>query len=310
MVLRQRSDPQRRFLRIPLGNRPWAQLVECVVAQGKQLPMSMGHHCAASRTWPSFEPPFLHCTEGWHRIRCIVQVSTPIRNVLLDPVAMQHQPFNRLRNSVNRYVSEAVARGAIQGSTFSAEQRNNVHLLVDQVLAFQVSGDLVEIGCHEQGITPVIASVMEHHRAARTLHVYDRFRENGPVPPSSRDQLEANFRRAGLPRPTIHEGDPELTLRTQLPERVAFAHFDCGTGVQHAQHAQRLLHCLTATYVRMSPNAIGVLMDYHDPERTVVGMDRSPGVKMACDQFFERKPECIQILYGGRFSHAFFRKVW
>ncbi len=108
----------------------------------------------------------------------------------------------------------------------------------------------------------------------------------------------------------MHEGDPELTMRTQLPDHVAFVHFDHGADDEDALHCQRLLACLTAIYPRMSIGAIGVLMDYHDPDRTVVGMDRRPGVKMACDHFFTGKPECIQILYGGRLSQAFFRKVW
>lgn len=231
-------------------------------------------------------------------------------NILLDSVALQHRPLNRLRNSVNRYMTEAAMRGAVQRSSSSAEQRNNIHLLADQVLAFDVRGDLVEVGWHKQGTTSVIASVIEHHRADRTLHVYDAFRDDGPGSTSPRDRLEDNFRKAGLRRPTIHEGDPEITMRTQLPNAVAFAHIDCGTGDLDVRHCQRLLNCLSAIYPRMSLGAIGVLMDYHDPDRTVVGMDRRPGVKRACDHFFDGKPECVQILYGGRYSHAFFRKVW
>jgi O-methyltransferase len=46
-----------------------------------------------------------------------------------------------------------------------------------------------------------------------------------------------------------------------------------------------MLHCLEAVYPRMSPGAIGVLMDYHDPERTLRGWDCAPGVKQACDRF-------------------------
>jgi hypothetical protein len=69
-------------------------------------------------------------------------------------------------------------------------------------------------------------------------------------------------------------------------------------------------HCLEHAYPRMKPGAVGVLMDYHDPERTVEGWDCNPGVKEACDRFFRHRPEVVQMLYGKEYSHAFFRKVW
>jgi O-methyltransferase len=229
---------------------------------------------------------------------------------ILDAVALPHAAGNRILNSVNKYWTEAYGRGTPKRSTSSAEQRNNLYLLADQAVAFGVPGEFVEIGCHEGQTARVIASVIEHHRADRTLHLYDDFRFGTAGEGRVRDRLQPAFRKSGLPKPVIHEGAFEHTLSTQLPQRIAFAHIDCGFGDLPEFHCQRLMRCLEALYPRMVPGSIGVLMDYHDPDRTVVGWDCNPGVKLACDNFFKKKPECIQILYGGKFSHAFFRKVW
>jgi O-methyltransferase len=58
----------------------------------------------------------------------------------------------------------------------------------------------------------------------------------------------------------------------------------------------------------MSRGGICVLMDYHDPARTLHGWDCSPGVKLACDRFLFDRPERIRSLFGDEYSHAFFRK--
>ena len=229
---------------------------------------------------------------------------------ILEAVALPQAAGNRILNSVSKYWSEANARGTPKRATSSAEQRNNLYLLADQAVAFDVPGDFVEIGCHEGQNARVIASVIEHHRADRTLHLYDDFRTSSSGDAGIRARLELVFRKSGLAKPVIHEGGFDVTLPAQLPARIAFAHIDCGAGALPEFHCQSLIRCLEAVYPRMGPGSIGVLMDYHDRDRTVVGWDCGPGVKMACDHFFKGKPECIQILYGGKFSHAFFRKVW
>ncbi len=233
-----------------------------------------------------------------------------MNNFLLNAVAEPHTFRNRILNSANRTMAEAGMRGGVRRSACTAQQRNNLYLLADQTVAFEVRGDLVEIGCHEGQTARVLASVIEHHRVDRHLHLYDDFHHSGTNDTNVRTRLEHAFQQTGLPRPKIHEGDLKVTLRTQLPEHIAFAHIDCGVGDFAATDGQSVTHCLEAIYPRMSQGAIGVVMDYHDAERTVVGMDRRPGVKLACDLFFKHRPERIQILYGGTFSHAFFRKVW
>ncbi|MBL0127639.1 MAG: class I SAM-dependent methyltransferase [Flavobacteriales bacterium] len=223
------------------------------------------------------------------------------------------QPYklqNRIWGSVNRYFSETYSRRSTGRSVASLEQRNNLYLLADQTVAFGIEGDFVEIGCQDGATARVLASVLDHHQAERQLHVYDTF-DRDPVPGIGRlNRFDRNFRVNGLRYPIVHRGEIETTLANELPERIAFVHIDLAVGQLPDLHSQSMWKCLEMVYPRMSVGAIGVLMDYHDPDRTVGGWDANPGVKQACDRFFRTKPECIQILYGGSCSHAFFRKVW
>jgi O-methyltransferase len=85
-------------------------------------------------------------------------------------------------------------------------------------------------------------------------------------------------------------------------------HIDCGFGAEDEVHIENVTFCLEAAYPRMSKGAIGILMDYHDKDRTLYGYNSNPGTKTACERFFSNKPEKVYTLYGGDFSHGFFRK--
>jgi O-methyltransferase len=108
--------------------------------------------------------------------------------------------------------------------------------------------------------------------------------------------------------PVIHAGDVFQTIPAELPERIAFAHIDLGSGSDVFEHTRLIVHGLSAIYKRMVPNGVMVFMDYHIPNVTVNGNDSNPGVRLACDGFFENKPEKIKLLYGGPCSHAYIRK--
>ncbi len=237
-------------------------------------------------------------------------VDPAMTNQILDAVALPHTFQNRIWTTFNKYIPDPYLLGLAKRSKCSAEQRSNLYLLADQILAFKVPGDFVELGCHEGQTARVIASVLEHHHADRAFHVFDDFLYDASGNGNVRERLELHFQKSGLNRPLIHQGDFWVTLPDQLPTEIAFAHFDCGVDDLPEFHCQRMARCLQAVYPRMVPGSIGVLMDYHDHDRTAGGGNAHPGVKMSCDHFFKEKPECIQILYGGRCSHAFFRKVW
>ena len=213
-----------------------------------------------------------------------------------------------LWRSVKRYLVQHSLLPQPANTMCTPEQRNNIYLLADQVLGFGIPGDFVELGCYEGNSARVIASVLQYEGADRNFHVYDSFEWDRDGTSRVRDRFEQSFRSNGLPLPIVHQGDFYETLPKELPERIAFAHIDCGTGGLPHEHSMLVRRCLESVYPRMSTGAIGVLMDYHDPERTVDGWDCNPGMKAACDVFFRGKPECIHILYGNGYSHAFFRK--
>ena len=229
---------------------------------------------------------------------------------IVAAVAPRPTLYNNLIESLNKRIAKAYLLPSIRRTMCSPEQRINLYLLADQTIAFGVPGDFVELGCYEGQTASVIASVLQHHGSERRLHLYDDFQCDFSGRGGVRERLMRNLRDFGPHKPVVHDGRFEDTLPNALPERIAFVHIDCGVGDLPENHRQIVRRCLETVYPRMSPGAIGVLMDYHDPERTVRGWDSNPGVKEACDRFFQHKPECIQILYGNRYSHAFFRKVW
>ncbi len=217
-------------------------------------------------------------------------------------------PNDLLRN-ISRYFTKAFVTPSAKRSMSTASQRNNLFLLADQVLAFDVPGDLVECGCHDGGTALAIAMANDQHGSKRAFHVYDDFKFDPKGTDLVKSDLILAFNNKELPLPEIHEGDIVASLVTDLPEKISFAHIDLGFEEEPRQVMYMVNRCLEAIYPRMSAGAICVLMDYHDNVRTVNGWDCNPGVKMACDRFLVDKPEQINVLFGEEYSHAFFRKA-
>src|SRR5690606_15511855 len=233
-----------------------------------------------------------------------------IDRILLRPV----QPggiaaAQDLFRSISRYLSGAFVIPAAKLEASSVAQRNNLFMLAEQVIAYGVEGDLVEFGCHDGSTAVPIAMALQQHGSRRKLHLYDDFsfdpKDSGLV----RLNLERRFQDAEIPLPSIHEGEILNALHDDLPEKIAYAHIDLGFEEEPRQVARMVRRCLDAIYPRLSPGAVCVLNDYHDPLLTVKGWDCSPGVKMACDRFLFDKPEKVSVLFGEEYSHAFFRKV-
>ncbi|HEU5321017.1 MAG TPA: TylF/MycF/NovP-related O-methyltransferase, partial [Methylomirabilota bacterium] len=129
---------------------------------------------------------------------------------------------------------------------------------------------------------------------------------DGPVPfaagdlQASRETLAANFRRHGLRPPEIHAGWFQDTLPTRLPDRICFAHLD-------GDYYDSIMVSLAHVYPRLSPGAVCLIDDYHDPSFGP-GWNLLPGVKKACDEFLADKPERVSMLYAAEYSHGYFRK--
>ncbi|EDM38249.1 hypothetical protein PBAL39_01502 [Pedobacter sp. BAL39] len=189
------------------------------------------------------------------------------------------------------------------------EQRINYFHLLDQVIANDIDGDVIELGCFTGQCALILQKVIEQRRSPKQLYLYDsfdiKFRETGSI----EEVLKNNFVNAGLKVPLLKKGFFEETLPTMLPEKISFAHIDCGFGGDKIAHSKVVQYCLNEIYPKMSLGAICVLMDYNDPEINGVGHDANPGVKIACDEFLKDKPEEMVCLYGNQFFHAYFRKL-
>lgn len=190
----------------------------------------------------------------------------------------------------------------------SMEQAVNFHHLIELVESDGVPGAYVELGCYIGCTAAIISSALQRLDQTREFHVYDRF----DIQLGDADDIMSAFRRTfescQLPLPIMHAGDFKETVPAQLPECIAFAHVDCGTGGDIAEHAALVIHCLNGLYPRMAKGGVIILMDYHEPGVTVEGFNSNPGVRLGTDVFLGGKPEQVKLLYGGPCSHAYIRK--
>jgi O-methyltransferase len=181
-------------------------------------------------------------------------------------------------------------------------------------LAYEVPGDLVEVGCYKGWSSVLISEVLRDYEASKRLHVYDSFEG---LPSAGTDDggsytqgdlatteqiLLSNFADHGLRPPVIHKGWFADTLPDKLPAPISFAYLD-------GDFYDSILVSLEHVYPRLSPGAICLIDDYCDPGVNPEGWNYLPGVKKACDEFLADRPEQVCCLYSGVFSHAFFRKV-
>ena len=200
------------------------------------------------------------------------------------------------------------------GISTNIEQRMNMYHLVSQTIAYNVPGDLVEVGCNEGQSSVLIAKVLKDMNCGKTFHVYDSFEglpssrtEDGSSYKAgdlktSQDALVSNFRKHGLEPPIIHKGWFENTLKEGLPEKISFAYLD-------GDFYDSIMTSLRYVYPRLSAGAVCLIDDYCDLEINPAGWNNLPGVKKACDEFMFDKPEEICYIYSGAFTHAFFRKI-
>lgn len=200
------------------------------------------------------------------------------------------------------------------GISTNVEQRMNMYHLVAQTIAYDVPGDLVEVGCNEGQSSVLIAKVLKSLKSDKRLHVYDSFEGLPPARAedgqsykagdlkTSQDVLLRNFATHGLENPVIHKGWFQDTLKQSLPERISFAYLD-------GDFYDSIMVSLRYVYPKLSRGAVCLIDDYCDVEINPSGWNNLPGVKKACDDFMTDKPEEICYIYSGTFSHAFFRKL-
>lgn len=193
----------------------------------------------------------------------------------------------------------------------SIEQRSNYYILLESVIANNIEGDVVELGSFTGECAMLFQNTIEQHSSQKHLHLYDSFQSMFAIEEDIEKILINNFNEAGLKHPIIHKGFFEETLPWQLPDKISFCHIDCGFGGDATQLKNIITYCLEHIYPRMTKGAICALMDYHD-EKLVpigVGFNSNPGVKLACDEFFDARLEKIISLYANEYSHGYFRKL-
>ncbi len=200
------------------------------------------------------------------------------------------------------------------GVSTNVEQRINMFHLVSQTIAYNVEGDLVEVGCNEGQSAVLIGKILRGYNSSKKLHVYDSFEglpatraEDGGLYKrgdlaTSEDILRTNFRTHGLDLPAIHKGWFDDTLAQELPAQISFAHLD-------GDLYDSIMVSLKYVYPRLAEGAICLVDDYCDTSINPNGWNYLPGVKKACDEFLADKRETISYLYSGAFTHGFFRKL-
>lgn len=237
----------------------------------------------------------------------------------MDNYFISQEPFTKKKSSFIKSINKGIKFLRIgyslqplpdpSADMNSIEQRINYYLLLEGLIESNIEGDIIELGCFTGQCALLFQKVIEQKKSNKQLHLYDSFQSAFTHKGNIEESLLQNFDKAGLQKPVLHKGYFQDTLPEQLPEKISFAHIDCGYGGDATEHKNIILFCLENIYSRMSKGAICVLMDYHNSALDNIGWDVNPGVKPACDKFFSGKPEEIISLYGNQYSHAFFRKA-
>jgi O-methyltransferase len=188
----------------------------------------------------------------------------------------------------------------------SVEQRINLFHLCNQVLAYNVPGDIVELGTSRGQTAVIYAKLLEKYGAKNQLHLFDAWPNPGTI-----EAIRFNFLEAEAQPPILHRGLFEATIPAELPEAICLASIDLGAGMA-PDLKTNVLFCLEHIYPRLSPGGICVLQSYCDPAvHPNLAPYHRPQVKAAADEFLKDKKESMSVMYSGRFhvfAHAYFRK--
>ncbi len=229
---------------------------------------------------------------------------------------------SRLLELINGFVRRMFPwiriESAWRGEMANVEARMNLFHFLSQVIAYGVPGDVVEVGCNSGESSVILQKTIQGLDPSRRLHVFDSFRgvpqtstqdknvyKTGAMSASEK-RFRSNFESVGLPMPFVHAGWFEETLPSQLPDKIAFAFID-------GDLYESSLSALNNVYPLMSSEAICMLGIYGAPGKdatiTTKPEYKSPGVVLACNEFFEDKPEKVSLLFSGVYTSGYFRKI-
>ncbi len=228
--------------------------------------------------------------------------------------------WQRFANKVLRKLRTRSQLTPLPSDMANVEARMNLFHLLEQTVANKVPGDVVDLGCNAGDSTIVMQKIITALAPEKQVHAYDSF-EGLPelTENDSKDGVYSKgymaaglelftqkFNALGLKMPHTHKGWFEVTVPSQLPDRISFALLD-------GDLYESTKHLLPHVYERMAPGAIGMIAVYYDekiyPRTDLAGGYRSPGVKRATDEFFKDKPEKVHVLYANEYSNGYFRKL-
>lgn len=188
------------------------------------------------------------------------------------------------------------------------EMRINLFHIISMVINDKTEGEFVEFGTYLGETAILIQKTLNYLNSDKELHLYDTFDVKfSEFNTSVEEELIKSFASYNLQQPIIHKGYFQETFPTQLPDKIAFAHIDCGILGDVEKHKEVLLYCFEHLYPRLTKGGMCVLMDYVDERNDV--LSTNPGVKLATDLFLKDKPETIVSLYANEGAHAYFRKL-
>lgn len=218
--------------------------------------------------------------------------------------------FYKIKNS-QKFDSK---ENMLDGDWSNVEQAVNIYHLLTQSILLNIPGDIVELGCYDGTTTILMQKTLDQLKSNKKIHAYDSFEglpekseEDGNTifTPGScktqKDDLIRNFKKHNAKLPVIHEGWFSDTLQKGLPKKISFAHLD-------GDFYSSIFESLIYVYPKLSKGAIVVIDDYCDPKIYNVN-NILPGVKKACDRFFEDKRERVSMLLAGCETHGYFRKL-
>ncbi|MFD0224383.1 TylF/MycF/NovP-related O-methyltransferase [Streptomyces hirsutus] len=187
--------------------------------------------------------------------------------------------------------------------TVDADRLPAIRTELERLGADAVPGAVVELGCYQGAMALWMRAVLDSGgQQQRPIHVYDSFKglpERGEEDPelfepgflrAEPEQVLALHDRWGRTPPVIHPGWFADTLPGQLPAQIAFAYLD-------GDYYDSIRTCLTACVPRLAPGGALVVDDYADLQTNPKAWNGLPGVKAACEDYFNA-PSPLEVLMG------------
>ncbi len=169
----------------------------------------------------------------------------------------------------------------------SLREMLNIYNLVKKVK--NLEGDMAEIGVYQGGSALIISEAKEN----KHLHLFDTF-EGLPAPDSKRDKLmvkgDMNNTSLDMVKEILKPYNNVFYYKGFFPdtagslEKTKFSFVNNDTDIYSSTKS-----VLEFFYPKMIKGGILLTHDYND--------SRTPGVKMAFDEFFDGKPELINEMW-------------